>query len=127
VPGSPARKQQTQIREREIMISKNTWNMYCTRFLVRARQLTEPIAFIDPLGHEHVGRPGDYLVETSNGIRRIAAKHFFEDTYVPITPVPHGSQEGTLHERRAPNIAARNSSLPGHEQGHGEDRPRAMA
>jgi len=109
------------------MISKNTWNMYCTRFLVRARQLTEPIAFIDPLGHEHVGRPGDYLVETSNGIRRIAAKHFFEDTYVPITPVPHGSQEGTLHERRAPNIAARNSSLPGHEQGQGEDRPRAMA
>jgi hypothetical protein len=68
------------------MISKSSWNMYCTRFLVRARQLTEPIAFTDPLGHEHVGRPGDYLVETSNGIRRIATKAFFEDTYVPITP-----------------------------------------
>ncbi len=109
------------------MISKSTWNMYCTRFLVRARQLTEPIAFIDPLGHEHVGRPGDYLVETSNGIRRIAAKHFFEDTYVPIAPVPRGSQEGILHERRAPDIVSGNSLRLGRRHEQEEDRPQAMA
>lgn len=86
------------------MISKSSWNVYCTRFLVRARQLTEPIAFTDPLGHEHVGRPGDYLVETSNGIRRIATKAFFEDTYVPIAPEHPDSRNGDLRERRASDI-----------------------
>ncbi|MGC2246959.1 MAG: hypothetical protein WA609_10195 [Terriglobales bacterium] len=68
------------------MISKSSWNVYCTRFLVRARQLTEPIAFTDPLGHEHIGHPGDYLVETSNGIRRVATRAFFEDTYMRLPP-----------------------------------------
>ncbi len=105
------------------MISKNSWNMYCTRFLVRARQLTEPISFIDPLGHEHVGRPGDYLVETSNGIRRIATKAFFEDTYVPITPARLDPQNGDSLERSSPGITAR--TTPRAPQG--EDRPQAMA
>ena len=41
---------------------KTDWNTYRTRFLVRARQLTEPIRFLDPLGREHRGQPGDYLV-----------------------------------------------------------------
>lgn len=95
--------------------------MYCTRFLVRARQLTEPISFTDPLGHEHVGRPGDYLVETSNGIRRIATKTFFEDTYVPIAPVQSDSPAGNLRERQAHNIT---STLRPRQ---GEDRPQAMA
>jgi hypothetical protein len=76
------------------MISKETWNVYCTRFLVRARQLTEPIAFTDPFGHEHVGRPGDYLVETSNGIRRIATRAFFEDAYMPLAALGPGSADG---------------------------------
>ena len=97
--------------------------MYCTRFLVRARQLTEPIAFTDPLGHEHVGRAGDYLVETSNGIRRIATKAFFEDTYVPIAPTQPDSREGQLHERRAPDIG--NELVPRSRQT--EDRLQAMA
>jgi hypothetical protein len=103
------------------MISKSSWNMYCTRFLVRARQLTEPISFTDPLGHEHVGHPGDYLVETSNGIRRIASKAFFEDTYVPITPVQADSRAGNLHERRTPDIGN------GLRYRQGDDRPQAMA
>ena len=107
------------------MISKSSWNVYCTRFLVRARQLREPLAFTDPLGHEHVGRPGDYLVETSNGIRRIATKAFFEDTYVPIAPAQLDSHDGNLHERRAPDIG--NGSGPQPRPGQGEDRPRAMA
>jgi len=105
------------------MISKSNWNMYCTRFLVRARQLTEPISFIDPLGHEHVGRPGDYLVETSNGIRRIATKAFFEDTYVPIAPAHLDPQNGESLERRAPDILVR-TTPPAHPTG---DRPQAMA
>ena len=70
-------------------MSKYGWNVYCTRFLVRARQLTEPLAFTDPLGHQHFGQAGDYLVETSNGIRRIASREFFEDTYLFLEPGPH--------------------------------------
>ena len=74
-------------------MSKYGWNVYCTRFLVRARQLTEPLAFTDPLGHQHVGSAGDYLVETSNGIRRIASREFFEDTYLFLEPEPHAELE----------------------------------
>ena len=62
------------------------WNTYRTRFLVRARQLTEPIFFADSLGREHKGLPGDYLVESSDGSRRITPRTIFEDVYVPMPP-----------------------------------------
>lgn len=62
------------------------WNVYRTRFLIRARQLTEPLAFVDVLGREHRGIPGDYLVESSDGFRRIAPKDIFEDIYVVMAP-----------------------------------------
>ena len=62
--------------------SASDWNTYRTRFLVRARQLTEPLAFTDPLGREHRGRPGDYLVQSSEGLLRIAPREIFEDVYV---------------------------------------------
>jgi len=58
------------------------WNVYRTRFLVHAKQLTEPLVFTDPLGREHQGRPGDYLVHSSNGLPRIARREIFEDVYV---------------------------------------------
>jgi hypothetical protein len=58
------------------------WNTYRTRFLVRAKQLTESLAFTDALGREHCGAPGDYLVESSTGILRIAPREIFEDIYV---------------------------------------------
>jgi hypothetical protein len=107
------------------MISKNGWNVYCTRFLVRARRLTEPMAFTDPFGHEHVGRPGDYLVETSNGTRRIAAQAFFEDVYVPLSAAGPGTAEGDSRRRPALGVVAG----PGDRTAGGtaEDRPRAMA
>jgi hypothetical protein len=69
----------------ELMNSESPWNVYRTRFLVRARQLTEPLIFTDTLGREHSGRSGDYLVETSDGIRRITTRALFEDIYVPIS------------------------------------------
>lgn len=62
------------------------WNVYRTRFLIRAKQLIEPMAFVDVLGREHCGRPGDYLVESSDGMRRIAPREIFEDVYVPMGP-----------------------------------------
>jgi len=61
------------------------WNVYRTRFLVRARQLAEALSFTDPLGREHHGRPGDYLVQFSNDQVRIAPREVFEDVYVPMS------------------------------------------
>jgi hypothetical protein len=66
------------------MNEKSAWNTYRTRFLVRARQLKQPLIFTDSLGREHSGQPGDYLVETSDGIRRITSRFLFEDIYVPL-------------------------------------------
>ena len=58
------------------------WQVYRTRFLIRARQLTGPLEFRDALGREHRGQRGDYLVETSDGTQRIAPREIFEDVYV---------------------------------------------
>ncbi len=60
------------------------WNIYRTRFLVKAKQLTQPIWFIDRLGRKHSGQAGDYLVEWSDGSRRVAPRHIFEDVYVAM-------------------------------------------
>jgi hypothetical protein len=68
------------------------WNTYRTRFLVRAKQLTEPLNFTDPLGREHNGHPGDYLVQSSEGLLRIAPREIFEDIYVPLKHAERSSQ-----------------------------------
>lgn len=67
------------------MNPETQWTVYRTRFLVRARQLTEPLVFTDAFGREQSGRPGDYLVESSDGMRRITTQALFEDIYVPLT------------------------------------------
>jgi hypothetical protein len=36
---------------------ESQWTVYRTRFLVRARQLTEPLVFTDGLGREQSGAP----------------------------------------------------------------------
>ena len=59
----------------------DAWNTYRTRFLVQAKQLAEPLTFTDVLGREHHGDPGDYLVQSSDGLR-IAPREIFEDVYV---------------------------------------------
>ncbi len=63
------------------------WKTYRTRFLVKAKQLNSTLSFTDPLGRQHCGHKGDYLVEFSDGIQRIAPRHFFEDVYVPMAMV----------------------------------------
>ena len=62
------------------------WTVYRTRFLVRARQLTDRLNFVDTWGREQSGAPGDYLVESSDGVTRITAQTLFEDIYVPLVP-----------------------------------------
>ena len=63
---------------------ESEWQVYRTRFLIRARQLTGPMEFRDALGREHRGQKGDYLVESSDGALRIAPRQIFEDVYVAM-------------------------------------------
>jgi hypothetical protein len=46
------------------------------------------LVFTDPLGREHRGLPGDYLVQSSEGLLRIAPQEIFEDVYVPLEQEP---------------------------------------
>jgi hypothetical protein len=66
------------------MKATNEWVTYRTRFLVKAKQLTSSLTFTDALGRQHSGRRGDYLVESSDCVVRIAPRQIFEDIYVPI-------------------------------------------
>ena len=72
------------------------WNTYRTRFLVRAKQLTEPLSFTDFLGREHCGVAGDYLVESSSGLFRIAPREIFEDIYVLLEDLPDAESPSEL-------------------------------
>jgi len=63
------------------------WKTYRTRFLVKAKQLSSSLSFVDALGRQHSGRKGDYLVESSDGVVSIAPRQIFEDIYVPMALV----------------------------------------
>ncbi len=86
------------------MRSATEWTVYRTRFLVCARQLTEYLSFEDAFGREQCGCPGDYLVESSDGLRRIAPREIFEDIYVPLLqssgdwPAPGAESPGSAEK-----------------------------
>ena len=94
------------------MRSATEWTVYRTRFLVYARQLTEYLSFDDAFGREQCGCPGDYLVESSDGLRRIATREIFEDIYVPLLqalgdwPTPRAESPGSA-EKFPPLIRTR--------------------
>jgi hypothetical protein len=107
------------------------WTVYRTRFLVRARQLTESLFFTDPLGREHSGIPGDYLVESSLGSRSITPRAIFEDVYVPIpqhdvetTRPPSQGSVRTLEQAmtRRPRPMERRPPRPDHHYNSSPDR-----
>ena len=66
------------------MNAESDWTVYRTRFVVRARQLTDSLNFTDAFGREQCGQAGDYLVEIFDGFLTIAPRKFFEDVYVPL-------------------------------------------
>jgi hypothetical protein len=66
------------------MKAESGWQVYRTRFLIRAKQLTGPLEIRDALGRDHRGQTGDYLVESSDGTYRIAQREIFEDVYVSM-------------------------------------------
>ena len=103
------------------MNPEGQWTVYRTRFLVRARQLNEPLVFTDALGREQSGRPGDYLVESSDGITRITARAIFEDIYVPVAATPYRT-DSSYRSDGTPGVLPRPVS-----RASPEDRPRAIA
>lgn len=66
------------------MKSSAEWITYRTRFLVKAKQLSASLSFVDSLGRQHCGRKGDYLVESCDGVVSITPRQIFEDVYVPM-------------------------------------------
>ncbi len=86
------------------------WTIYRTRFLVKAKQLSEPLTIVDALGHEHRGVAGDYLVESSNGSLRIAPRHIFEDVYVPLRLAEEHPGLLSTHSRGEPFVPVRDPS-----------------
>ena len=60
------------------------WKTYRTRFLVKAKQLSSSLSFVDNLGRLQSGRKGDYLVESCEGVVSIAPRQIFEDIYVAM-------------------------------------------
>jgi len=76
------------------------WKTYRTRFLIKAKQLSSALSFTDTLGRQHSGRKGDYLVESSDGVLRIAPRQIFEDIYVPMALVDEAQ---VLHLEEPPS------------------------
>lgn len=74
------------------------WKTYRTRFLVKAKQLSSNLSFIDPLGRQHSGRKGDYLVESSDGVVSIAPRQIFEDIYVPMSLLGESGGENMISD-----------------------------
>jgi hypothetical protein len=82
------------------------WKTYRTRFLIKAKQLSSALSFVDHLGRQHCGRKGDYLVESSDGVLSIAPRRIFEDIYVPM------SLSTSLATESATSESSRNESTP---------------
>ena len=91
------------------MKAATPWITYRTRFLVKARQLTSSLTFTDALGRQQSGCKGDYLVEFSDGILRIASQTIFEDVYVPLL---ESNTPGPARIRRKPDAWDRREILP---------------
>jgi len=88
------------------------WKIYRTRFLVKAQQLNQPFVFVDALGREHHGQAGDYLVESSDGSRRIAQRMIFEDIYVAMGPADQDRPTSLEPGVSGPDLKRRNLARP---------------
>jgi hypothetical protein len=74
------------------------WKTYRTRFLVKAKQLSSNLTFVDHLGRQHCGRKGDYLVESFDGVLSIAPRRIFEDIYVLMSAPDSLANEAAMTE-----------------------------
>jgi hypothetical protein len=76
------------------------WKTYRTRFLVKAKQLSSSLSFVDSLGRQHSGRKGDYLVESSEGVISITPRQIFEDVYVAMAVEVENAVARASEDRR---------------------------
>ncbi len=83
------------------------WKTYRTRFLVKAKKLNYSLTFTDPLGRQHCGRKGDYLVESSDGVISIAPRRIFEDVYVPMSAAVEAATNPRANELGMTPVRAR--------------------
>src|SRR4029077_20708423 len=72
----------TTATSRHSQMKLEEWKTYRTRFLVKPKQLSSSLTFVDHLGRQHCGRKGDYLVESFDGVLSIPPRRIFEDIYV---------------------------------------------
>ena len=77
---------------------KVPWITYRTRFLIKAKQLSTSLTFVDLLGRHHSGRKVDYLVESGDGVLSIAPRQIFEDIYVPLQAGETQAQDDSMQE-----------------------------
>jgi hypothetical protein len=91
----------------------NPWITYRTRFLVKAKQLSCSLSFTDELGRQHSGNRGDYLVEWSDGVLRIAPQKIFEDVYVPLPAHEELPRSADRHPGSAWDVLPQKSISPG--------------
>ena len=88
------------------------WKTYRTRFLVKAKQLSSALSFVDHLGRQHCGRRGDYLVESSDGVISIAPRKIFEDIYVQMFLAGDPATGETLVGENSPAEATIRKNTP---------------
>lgn len=89
------------------------WKTYRTRFLVKAKQLSSSLTFVDHLGRQHCGRKGDYLVESCDGVLSIAPRQIFEDIYVSMCSTDH--DDAAPPDASAIALAGATDAIPGGE------------
>jgi hypothetical protein len=82
-------------------MKSSEWKTYRTRFLVKAKQLGSSLSFTDPLGRQHCGRRGDYLVESFDGVISIAPREIFEDIYVLMALGDDGSKQNAKGKNKS--------------------------
>jgi hypothetical protein len=92
------------------------WQLYRTRFLVKAKQLTRRTKFTDTLGREHRGEKGDYLVESCEGTRSITRKKIFEDIYVAMNP--SDGHQPLAPAMGLPSVPSQRKSVQNHRSKH---------
>ena len=88
------------------------WKTYRTRFLVKAKQLSSSLTFVDHLGRQHCGRKGDYLVESFDGVLSIAPRQIFEDIYVLISANDRDDDRRNNHPDRDPRDTTPSGANP---------------
>jgi hypothetical protein len=88
------------------------WKTYRTRFLIKAKQLSSSLSFVDHLGRQHCGRKGDYLVESSDGVLSIAPRRIFEDIYVPMSRTTESASGGPIRDESGLSESSHNEPTP---------------